>query len=114
MFLSTETTSFMGSLGNLLLYNFLYLVILFSQYKYPEGSIEERRALNNEYVELPTKDHDIEFTVLEAEYEFRQDVKLQVKVENKGGQQRKIRGNILCQAVTYTERFILTDICSTL
>ena len=74
------------------------------QYKYPDGSIEERNALNNSPSTLPNVEPEIEFTVLDAEYEFGQDVLLQIRIHNIGGQERNIRGKITCQAVTYTER----------
>lgn len=67
--------------------------------------MEERRALNNEYRAVLNEEQEVEFTVLEAECEFGKDVTLQTKIHNKGKEQKKIRGNIFCQAVTYTERY---------
>ena len=68
--------------------------------------MEERRALNNEYYRLPDEVSDVEVTVLDAEYEFGKDVIFEIGVHNKGAQQKKIFGSILCEAVTYTERYM--------
>ena len=48
----------------------------------------------------------MEFTVLEADYEFGKDIVFKVKAFNKG-KQRHVRGRIICQAVTYTGRWAL-------
>ena len=71
------------------------------QYKYPEGTDWERRALYNGYKELLVEVHDVEFFIQETEYEFGQDVTLVVTMSNKARQHR-VRGKIQCQAVTYT------------
>ena len=71
------------------------------QYKYAEGTDWERRALYHGYKELMEEVHDVQFTIPEVEYDFGQDVTLEVKVLNKG-RQHQIVGSIKCQAVTYT------------
>ena len=49
------------------------------QYKHPEGSDWERRALYNGYEELLKETHDLTFDIPQATYSFGQDVTLQVQ-----------------------------------
>ena len=73
------------------------------QYKYTEGSAKERKALYNGMEKLQEKTFDMEFTVMEAEYEFGEDVVFTVKAHNKA-EHKRIHGKIVCTAVTYTGR----------
>ena len=57
------------------------------------------------YKELMEEVHDVQFTIPEVEYDFGQDVTLEVKILNKVRQHQKIVGSIKCQAVTYTEKY---------
>lgn len=75
------------------------------QYKYPEGTDWERRALYNGYEELRAEERDVEFFVPEMEYEFGQEVRFVVSAKNKAKQHR-IVGRITCQAVTYSGRLL--------
>ena len=50
--------------------------------------------------------YDVDFSIPEREYEFGQDVTLTVSASNKGSQHR-IRGNILCEAISYTGRSVV-------
>ena len=47
--------------------------------------------------------HNVDFEIPEVQYEFGQDVKFEVRATSRGKIQR-IRGQILCEAVTYTGR----------
>ena len=76
---------------------------LTQQYKYAEGSDWERRALYSGYEELMKEQHNVDFEIPEVKYEFGQDVKFEVRATNRRKIQR-IRGQILCEAVTYTGR----------
>jgi len=49
--------------------------------------------------------HDVEFEIPEVQYDFGQDVKFEVRATNKG-KLHVIRGQILCEAVTYTGRVL--------
>lgn len=49
--------------------------------------------------------HDVEFEIPEVQYDFGQDVKFEVRATNKG-KLHVIRGQILCEAVTYTGRSV--------
>ena len=49
--------------------------------------------------------HDVEFEIPEVQYDFGQDVKFEVRATNKG-KLHVIRGQILCEAVTYTGRLV--------
>ena len=73
------------------------------QYKYTEGSAKERKALYNGMEKLQEKTFHVEFSVKEAEYEFGEDIIFTVKAHNKD-EQKRIRGKIVCMAVTYTGR----------
>ncbi len=53
--------------------------------------------------ELQEKTFDVDFTVLESEYDFGEDVTFTVKVHSKA-ERKKIKGSIRCSAVTYTGR----------
>lgn len=81
----------------------IHLPLPSNQYKYPEGSGMERRALYHGYEELMKVVHDVVFSIPETEYEFGQDVTVTVKATNKAAQ-HIIRGTITCKAVTYTGR----------
>lgn len=48
------------------------------QYKHPEGSDWERRALYAGYKELMEEVQEVEFEIPEVEYEFGQDINLEV------------------------------------
>lgn len=74
------------------------------QYKYPERSKEEREALYHGYKELLEQTQDMTFEIPETTYEFGQNVKFEVKMTNKAKQHR-IRGWVLCEAITYTGRY---------
>ena len=82
---------------------FLPLPSLPQQYKYAEGSDWERRALYSGYDELMKKQHEVDFEIPEVQYKFGQDVKFEVRATNRGKIHR-IRGQILCEAITYTGR----------
>ena len=75
------------------------------QYKYPEGTDWERRALYEGYDKLMKEVHDMEFEVPQAKYAFGEDVVFTVKATNKAKQLR-LRGRILCEAITYTGRVL--------
>ena len=76
---------------------------LSQQYKHPEGSDWERRALYHGYEELLKETHDMTFSIPETSYSFGQDVTLQVEMSNKA-RQHVVKGSILCEAVDYTGR----------
>ena len=71
------------------------------QYKYPEGSDWERRALYSGYKELIEAQYDVEFEVPEVKHKFGEDVTLEVVIKNKNKQHR-VRGCISCKATSYT------------
>ena len=48
----------------------------------------------------------MEFEIPEVQYDFGQDVKFEVRATNKG-KLHVIRGQILCEAVTYTGRLAM-------
>ena len=75
-----------------------------TQYKYPEGSDWERRALYEGYDELMKETRDVQFEVPEVTFDFGQNVTFVVKATNKGRQHR-IKGRIHCQATSYTGRY---------
>lgn len=52
-----------------------------------------------------TETQDLEFSIPETEYEFGQDVTFVVTVSNKARQHR-VRGRIVCQAVTYNGKLV--------
>ena len=68
--------------------------------------MEERRALYHKYKELQDQVHDVEFTILESDFKFGEDVVFKVKVFNRE-KQRHVVGKIICKAVTYTGRYSL-------
>ncbi len=75
------------------------------QYKYPEGSDWERRALYEGYEDLLKVVHSVEFKIPEQSCKFGEDVTFVVRVTNKERQHR-IKGKIRCIAVSYTGRYI--------
>jgi len=65
--------------------------------------MKERKALLNGMEKLQERTFDVDFTVLEAEYQFGENVVFGVKAHSKS-ERRQIVGKIACAAVTYTGR----------
>lgn len=78
-------------------------LLCFVQYKYPEGSDWERRALYHGYEELKNEIYDVDFQIPAVKHNLGENVHLQVIVKNRGKLQR-VRGSIHCKAITYNGR----------
>ena len=79
------------------------------QYKHPEGSRMERRALYHGYDDLLKQSHGVTFTVPEKKFSFGDDVTLGVEMTNKA-KQHVVRGTILCEAVDYTGKVLSVEL----
>ena len=65
--------------------------------------MKERKALYNGMDKLQERTFDVDFTVMETEYQFGEDVVFAVKAHSKS-ERRQITGKISCAAVNYTGR----------
>lgn len=74
---------------------------LFMQYKYPEGSENERRSLLKGIKQQVQEVEEVEFEIPQAKYNYGDSVVFMVKASTKERQHR-VRGRIVCEAITYT------------
>lgn len=79
------------------------------QYKYPEGSDQERRALYRGFRELEDAAHEVDFEVPDVAYTLgEKDVVFAVRIKNRSLTKHlhQINGCISCTAVTYTGKHL--------